>query len=260
MPREFDARAPINLACIAVVAGASGLLFVLRHRHPGLLAAWLAYLVIQAPNSGLLRIGSIIAADRYSYVATISGVPLLAAAFARLTCPGRRRAVWSLGVGAAGLGLLTALAVSSWALCRTWHDTVAVASRALVYGGRDPETMLGLGWGLEERGDLGRAEATYREALRLEPSHPTALIRLGMVFLRQGRLAGATSLLTEAVQLQPNMPEAHNSLGKALAAQDRLDDAITQFSEAIRLRPSFAEAHSNLVVARTLARRRQDGP
>jgi Flp pilus assembly protein TadD len=223
-----------------------------RRRHPGILAAWLAYLALLAPNSGLVTIGSVIAADRYSYLSTMSGVPILAAMIARLTNPGRRPISVRLTVAATGLVLVALLAASSWRLCRTWRDTVALASNALVHGGRDPEVYLGLGWGLEHRGDLSGAEVTYREALRLEPNHVTAMMRIALLLVRQGRYARATDLLTEAVRLQPGLPEAHNSLGRAFGAQGRYDDAIAEFKEALRLRPAFGEARSNLAVARSL--------
>ena len=59
-------------------------LFLLRRRWPGLLAAWLSYLVILAPNSGLIRISDQIAADRYSYMAMLGLVMLAAAGLCRL--------------------------------------------------------------------------------------------------------------------------------------------------------------------------------
>jgi protein O-mannosyl-transferase len=255
VPSRFDWRAPTYLACTVLVAAATLAFFLLRRRHPSPLAAWLVYLVVLAPNSGLVTIGSQTAADRYSYLATMSGVPLLAAAVARLTCPGRCRAPITLAVAAAGLGLIAVLAGSSWTLCRTWRDTEALASHALAHGWRDPQIYIGLGWGLEQRGDIAGADASFCEALRLEPLHVPALIKLGMVRLRQRRFANAAALLTEAVQLQPDMPETHNSLGTALAAGGRLEDAIAQFTEALRLRPGFAEARANLARVRSSAGR-----
>ena len=59
-------------------------LFLLRRRWPGLLAAWLTYLVILAPSSGLIRISNQIAADRYSYLAMLGLVMLAAAGLCRL--------------------------------------------------------------------------------------------------------------------------------------------------------------------------------
>jgi protein O-mannosyl-transferase len=260
VPNPFDWRAPTYLACAAVMIVASAALFLLRRRHPGLLAAWLAYLVVLAPTAGLVTISSQITADRYSYLATMSVVPLLAAAVAQLTGPGRGRTPVTHGVVAAGLGLVAALAGSSWALCRSWRDTADLASHALANGWRDPEILLGLGWGLEERGDLAGADASYCDSLRLDPFHIPALVGLGRVRLRQGRAANAAALLTEVIRLQPDMPENYNTLGLALAAQGRLDEAIARFSEALRLRPDFAEARANLSrVKAARARRRSDG-
>jgi len=255
MPNQFEWRAPTYLACAALVVGGSVAAFLVRHKHPGLLAAWLAYLAILTPTCGLISIGNVIAADRYSYMATMTAVPLLAASVARLTWPSRGWIPATLGVSIAGLSLAAVLAGSSWTLCRTWRDTVTLASHALNQGGRDPEIYLGLGWGLEQRGDLTGAEATYLEALRRDPSHVTAMIRLGLIWLRQGRYDNAVALLTEAVRLQPRSPEAHNSLGRALGAQGRLDEAIVEFALALRMRPTFGEARSNLAVARSMARR-----
>ncbi len=255
MPNPFDWRAPTYLACAGLIVVVSVILFQLRRRHRGPLAAWIAYLVIFAPVSGLVTISSQITADRYCYLASMCGVPLLATLIAQLATPGRGRTALILGVGVAGLGLLGGL---SWMLCRSWRDTMALASRALDQGWRDPEILLGLGWGHEERGDIAGAENSFREALQLDPFHVPALVSLARVRFRQGRFANAAGLLAEAVRLQPGIPEIHNNLGTALAAQSRLDHAIAQFTEALRLRPDFDEARKNLALVRRRVRR--DGP
>jgi tetratricopeptide (TPR) repeat protein len=255
VPNPFDWRAPTYLACAALVVGVSVTLFQLRRRHRGPLTAWLAYLAILAPVSGLVTNSSQITADRYCYLASMSGVPLLATAIAQLTRPGRGRAPIILGVSVAGLGLLVG---SSWMLCRSWRDTMALASHALDQGWRDPEILLGLGWGQEERGDIAGAENSFCDALRLNPFHVPSLVALGRVRYQQGRFGNAAGLLTEAARLQPGMPEIHNNLGTALAAQNRHDHAIAQFTEALRLRPDFDEARKNLALV--LRRVRRDGP
>jgi hypothetical protein len=254
-PVQFDWRSPTYLACAALVATVSVALFLLRRRHPGLLAAWLAYLVILSPNSGLVTLGNQIAADRYSYLATMSVVPLLAAAVARLTRSGHSRVAIRSVVFPLGLALVAALVVSSRGLCQTWRDTVTLASYALDQGGPDPDLYLGLGWGLEQRDDFAGAEASFCEALRLDPLYVPAMVKLGMIRLRRGRLDNAITLLTEANRLQPGTPEMHNTLGTALAARGRLDEAIAAFTVALRLRPDFAEARKNLVHVLSRARK-----
>ena len=84
LPRELNWLAlPFSLSILATLAITAGL-FLLRRRWPGLLAAWLSYLVILAPNSGIIRISDQIAADRYSYMAMLGSVMLAAAGFCRL--------------------------------------------------------------------------------------------------------------------------------------------------------------------------------
>jgi hypothetical protein len=253
-PNRFDWRAPSYLACAALLAAASAALFRLRRRHPGLLAAWVAYLTLLAPNSGLVPIDDQVATDRYSYLATMAWVPLLAAAIARLTGPGHGRGPITIAVTAAGLGLIAVLSASSWMLCRTWRDTAALAAHAIAHGGRNPQIYLSLGQGLEQRGDLSGAEASFAEALQLEPSNVPAMVMLGMARLRQGQIAEAIALLTEAVRLQPDMPEAHNILGSALASEGRYAEAAAQFAEALRLRPHFGEARASLARVQALMR------
>src|SRR5262249_29417077 len=94
------------VACIVATLGVSVGLFLLRRRWLGLLAAWLSYLVILAPNLGLVRLGEQIAADRYSYLASMGPVVVLAAALGRIRPMGRP--AWPLAAGraAASLGVL----------------------------------------------------------------------------------------------------------------------------------------------------------
>ena len=73
-PREIDWLAPPFLLSILGTLAMSVGLFLLRRRWPGLLAAWLSYLVILAPNLGIIRISDQIAADRYSYLAMLGWV------------------------------------------------------------------------------------------------------------------------------------------------------------------------------------------
>ena len=85
-------------------------LFLLRRRWPGLLAAWLSYLVILAPNSGIIRISDQIAADRYSYMSMLGLVVLAAAGFCWLwRTSSRWRPDIAIGIIAIGLGVLLGL-------------------------------------------------------------------------------------------------------------------------------------------------------
>jgi hypothetical protein len=68
------------LASFVAVVLLTAALYRARRRAPALLAAWVTYLVIAAPNLGLIQITRQFAADRYSYVAHMGLVALGAAA------------------------------------------------------------------------------------------------------------------------------------------------------------------------------------
>ena len=83
-PTEIDWLAPPFILSIVGTLAMSVATLLLHRRWPGLLAAWLGYLVILAPNLGILRISERIAADRYSYVAMLCWVVVAAACFCQL--------------------------------------------------------------------------------------------------------------------------------------------------------------------------------
>ena len=56
----------------------------------------------------------------------------------------------------------------------------------------------------------------------------------------------AIQQLLEAVRIDPSLPSAHYELANAYRAQQRLDLAVAEYRQAIRLSPDFADAHNNL--------------
>ncbi len=95
-------------------------------------------------------------------------------------------------------------------------------------------------------GDLGRAEALYREVLRGQPEHAEALHLLGVVAHQVGRHALAVKLIGRAIQVAGAEARFHNALGMALAGLGKLGEAAAAYRRALELRPELGEAHNNL--------------
>jgi Flp pilus assembly protein TadD len=273
-------RLPFLLSLVATIA-VSAALFLLRRRWPGLLAAWLSYVVILAPNLGLVRTGIQIAADRYSYIAMIGLTVLLAAALAHAWRAAGRARCGALGLTAAGLATLAALAIATRAQCRTWRTSETLWTHALTHAsghGSLPHNNLGLallrqgrldeakdhcaealrlnsdytdahvnlGTILSRQGRNDEARAQFAEALRLHPDHPLARVNLGVVLLAQGQVPEALTQCAEGVRLDPANPHAHTSLGAVLYQLGRLEEAAAQYVEGLRIQPEDADAHENL--------------
>src|SRR5262249_37594202 len=120
---------PQFLFCATLVVGTTLAAFRLRRRWPGLLAAWLSYLLLMSPHLGLLRIGNVIAADRYCYFSSMALAVLCGYGLCRLHESLSRDRPYAVPIVASGL-VLALCVLTSWQ-CRTWHDSKALWTRAI---------------------------------------------------------------------------------------------------------------------------------
>lgn len=107
------------------------------------------------------------------------------------------------------------------------------------------ETLLAQALPLHRAGQVGQAQALYRQALMLEPNHAEANHLLGVTLLQTGQAEAAHAALDRAVALAPGHARAHNNLGAACRALGLLENAAGHFAAAARLEPGFAEALHN---------------
>ncbi len=101
-----------------------------------------------------------------------------------------------------------------------------------------------------QRGYLEPAEASFRQALRDDPSSAEALYGLGSVYLKQGKAREARESFERATKLQASYPDtlanAWNNLGLLATREGRTADAIPYFQEALKLNPDHLIALENL--------------
>src|SRR5438093_10323757 len=275
--RGQDPLALPFLLSYGVVPAVTALALILRRRLPGLLAAWLAYVVILLPVLGIFQNGPQIAADRYTYLAGL-GWALLASA--GMLAAWRRRSFLVTGLAVV---LLLGFGTLTWNQVRVWHDSEKLWSHAVAIdpGSSIGQLSLGLAlarhgklaeavehyeaalrlepgyadandaWGnaLARQGKLAEAVEHYEAALRVKPDHADAHNNVGSALVRQGKLAEAIEHYRRALKIRPERADAHNDWGLALARQGKLVEAVKHYQEAVKLRPSFSEAHSNLANA-----------
>jgi tetratricopeptide (TPR) repeat protein len=203
---RVDWRSPaIGLSIAATLAVSVGLI-LLRRRWPGPLAAWVSYLVLLAPTPGLVRVGNQAAADRYSYLALLGLVVLLAAGLGRLAASLRPARAGAVALAAAALVPVLALAPLARTQCRAWHDSEALWAQALAHGGPSGTAHHGLGMACYRRSRYPEAMHHYAEAIRYNPAYIEAYNDLAMILAtcpdaryRDG--ARAVELATRACEL-----------------------------------------------------------
>jgi Flp pilus assembly protein TadD/peroxiredoxin len=101
-----------------------------------------------------------------------------------------------------------------------------------------------------QRGYMDQAEASFRIALRDDPSSAEALYGIGSVYLNQQKAAEAREAFERALKLRASYPDtlanSWNNLGLLAAREGRTGDAVGYFQEALKLSPDHMIALNNL--------------
>ncbi len=249
LPDRIDPAAwPYVLAAL-VVAALSVAAFRLRRRWPAPAAVWVSYIVILLPVLGIVQNGFQIAADRYTYLASI-GWALLAGGGLRLALrgpalPGSKdgRRLVALGGGAAAVVIV--LAVLTWQQTHVWRDSRSLWTHAL---GVEPSSMAhsNVGVLLARQGRAAEAAEHFQRALAIKPRDAELYTNLGAALAQQGRPGQAAEQFRRALALTPGSPLAHTNLGNALAQQGQLDEALQHYRESLRVNPDDPDTHHSL--------------
>ncbi len=112
-----------------------------------------------------------------------------------------------------------------------------------------PSARFNLGRMYLEQGETVRGIEEIEAAIRLHPEFAEAHETLGLAYLEQSEWETATRHLVRALDLKPSLPLGRNHLGRLYMAQDRLEAAIGEFRQLVVHHPELAEARHNLAVA-----------
>jgi len=258
-----------------VVLAVTTLAVVLRRRFPALVAVWATYVLMLLPVLGIFQNGPQIAADRYTYLATLPltvlGCGAVAVGWRRWRDSPARATVVAVAV----IGVVAALGALTWKQVHVWRDSETLWRHVVAL---DPGSAVGhsnLGAVLERDGKIAAAIDEFQQALRINPRFAPPHRNWGNALVRQGRFEEAIEHYTAALRIDPDDADAHNNLGAALIrhaepvemlksyfqlmaalsydqevgrVSDRhadLVEAIEHFRQALRIRPDYAAAHAN---------------
>ena len=180
LPRRAAMMTWPCLGSVAFVLAITLGILALGRRRVGLAIAWIVYLVILAPNLGIVRISNQLAADRYCYVASMSLAAVMAYCLT-LVLPwieDRRYRVVALAVISSLL--IAGLSVLSWRQCRTWQTIGGLWQHVHDHGySNDVTVLFNMGLNRSLKGDDQGAMEYYARAIKSDPRNPDAHNLLG---------------------------------------------------------------------------------
>ena len=87
-------------------------------------------------------------------------------------------------------------------------------------------------------GRLGEAALCYRQALELDPDHPSAWRHLGAALCQAGRYDEGAAAFTHCIRLDPREAGAFADLARALRAAGSFEEARAAYQRALQLDPA----------------------
>jgi Tfp pilus assembly protein PilF len=230
----------------AIVLGAGVLFWLRRRRWPGLLAAWLCYVILLSPTLGFFQSGPQIAADRYTYLGCMGWAVLAGAVLTRCVEAATVGRLSKAGLGlvlGGALMVICALGVCTRRQVAVWSDSVTLWQRVLAVEPHSIKGNLHLGGYLLEAGRPAEAVPCFQHVVQLRPQESSGYAHLGMALLKLGRAAEAKSALKRALELNPEDGAAHFGLGALLLDRNELDASASHLQRAVELEPENLAVH-----------------
>jgi tetratricopeptide (TPR) repeat protein len=239
-----------------------------RRRDPVAAVAWVSYLALLAPATGLITSGVQASADRYSYMPGV--VVALAVAGVALHWSVRTRArSMTSAVAVVATACACACALASRAALPPWRDSISLWTRVVALDPSNDVALYNLGAALAAEGRTDEAAARYRAVLAIVPEHADAkanLDRLEATRLEQEanalaanrEFAAAEQRYAQALARDGRRTHSHAGRGMALATLGRSSEAITELHEAIRQGEGDAAVANALGVLLAQAGRTQE--
>lgn len=268
LQRPLDPTAGRFVACGLATLVVTGGLVAMRRRRPAVLAVWTVYLILLAPVLGVQQTGPQLAADRYTYLATIPLSALLAAGVASTwfatSRPGTRLA--ALATAAVVLFVLGGAAARQ---TRVWHDSEALWRQAVAHDDTNALAQYSLGVELNSQGrtaEAGEAFARLEAIAAARPHDPNARQYLGLVSAtaalaaeRAGDVERAATLYARAIELAPRDPRPYLHLGALHVRRGAFADAVPVLEAGADVDPSDTTIRYLLAAALVRTGRRDEG-
>ena len=228
-----------TIGALVLLLSISVSVFLLRRSRPYLATGWGWYLIMLLPVIGLIKVGALAHADRYTYLPQIGLYLAVSWGIVDLTRSWRRgREV--LAVAAAAVIIL--FAGYSWVQTSFWRNSETLWRRTLATTKHNDLAHFELAEFLSKHRRFEEAVLEYETGLSIDPQNSDAETNLANLLLERGRTEEAVMHYKRVVRLEPASALAHYNFAVGLHRIGRLPAAIAHYEEALKLEPGYPDA------------------
>ena len=193
------------------------------------------FVVVLLPVSGVVQIGEMARADRYTYVALV-GIFLLCTEQVSewLTAPSGNRQRRAVSVASATVVILGIFMLVSHDYTKKWHDGISIFRHALAVTSDNYIAEANLGSALFSAGLKEEGMAHYRESIRIHAPALEHHRRAALEAENRRDWPAAIYHYGKIITLIPWNAEIHQQLGVVLMQNGDYAKALVQYNEALR--------------------------
>jgi protein O-mannosyl-transferase len=208
-------------------------------QRPYLAVGWFWYLGMLVPVVGLVHVGDIAHADRYTYVPLL-GV-FIAIVWGAADLASRFPSLRNVLIACAGLAVVALAAVTTRDISY-WHDGIRISEHALAVTGPNCLMERALGEAFYNQGRTDEALEHLARSSAIQPTD-TALFEIGTIKFQQKKFDEAAFYFRKALQYpgeERTLAQIHNNLAVLEMQQGSLADAERDFQESVAMDPASA--------------------
>jgi len=230
---------PHILAAAILLLGITAAVICLARKRKYLAVGWLWYLGTLVPVIGLVQVGGLAMADRYTYIPLTGLFIIIAWWFNDLLIKWKYRKIM-LGLSAGAV--LAAMALCTWFQAGYWENSRTLFNHTVAITTKDNYVAQQcLADALREEGKIEQAIEHYHKVLQIYKNFVPANVSLGSVLIDTEKYDEAIKYLTRAVELNPRLSKArpYGELARAMAKTGKINEALSLYEKAHQLEPDW---------------------
>jgi tetratricopeptide (TPR) repeat protein len=218
-----------------------------RLRRPYALTGWLWFLISLVPVSGIIQIGSLGAADRYTYLPSIGLFWLVCFALADAVEGLAKRSGAARPVAATlAVVVIAGYAFVAHTATSVWQNSITLYEQGIRVNPRNTMMHYNLGNYLRKRGRTDEAMKHFSTVTSLDPGHFKAHINLGEAHAAKGDHETAVEEYRFALRIRPDNVIANNNLANSLKELGRDEEALFHYKKSVESNDGNSLPHYNL--------------